>query len=101
MQVPSSKQEASMLNPEALHTFIPAIFHACHLVQPSDRGEYEITDAVNLLIQSERTIDAIRMNGWRVDVGYPEDRDRAEDRLQDEQDDESDAELIDSGGTAE
>jgi glucose-1-phosphate thymidylyltransferase len=60
------------------YTFSPAIFHACHLVQPSNRGEYELSEAVDLLIQSGRTIDAIRMDGWRVDVGYPEDRDRAE-----------------------
>ncbi|WP_254270967.1 UTP--glucose-1-phosphate uridylyltransferase AglF [Haloarcula marina] len=66
------------------YTFSPAIFHACHLVQPSDRGEYEISDAVDLLLQSGRTIDAIRMNGWRTDVGYPEDRDAAEERLQGE-----------------
>ncbi|SER82381.1 UTP--glucose-1-phosphate uridylyltransferase AglF [Natrinema salaciae] len=63
------------------YTFTPAIFHACHLVQPSDRGEYELPDAIDLLIQSGRTIDAIRMDGWRVDVGYPADRDKAEDRL--------------------
>jgi glucose-1-phosphate thymidylyltransferase len=63
------------------YTFTPAIFHACHLVQPSDRGEYELPDAIDLLIQSGRTIDAIRMDGWRVDVGYPEDRDRAEEML--------------------
>jgi glucose-1-phosphate thymidylyltransferase len=63
------------------YTFTPAIFHACHLVQPSDRGEYEITDAINLLIQSGRTIDAIRLDGWRMDIGYPEDRDEAEERL--------------------
>ena len=66
------------------YTFTPAIFHACHLVQPSDRGEYELPDAIDLLIQSGRTIDAIRMDGWRVDVGYPEDRDRAEAKLADE-----------------
>ncbi|NEU58079.1 UTP--glucose-1-phosphate uridylyltransferase AglF [Halorussus sp. MSC15.2] len=60
------------------YTFTPAIFHACHLVQPSNRGEYEISEAIDLLIRSGRTIDAIRMDGWRVDVGYPEDRDRAE-----------------------
>ena len=60
------------------YTFTPAIFHACHLVQPSDRGEYELPDAIDLLIQSGRTIDAIRMDGWRIDVGYPEDRDEAE-----------------------
>jgi glucose-1-phosphate thymidylyltransferase len=64
------------------YTFTPAIFHACHLVQPSDRGEYELPDAVDLLIQSGRTIDAIRMDGWRIDVGYPEDREEAERRLQ-------------------
>jgi glucose-1-phosphate thymidylyltransferase len=65
------------------YTFTPAIFHACHLVQPSDRGEYEITDAVNLLLQSGRTIDAIALEGWRLDIGFPEDRDEAEQRLQD------------------
>jgi glucose-1-phosphate thymidylyltransferase len=66
------------------YTFTPAIFHACHLVQPSDREEYELSDAVDLLIQSGRTIDAIRMDGWRIDVGYPEDRDVAEGRLRGE-----------------
>jgi glucose-1-phosphate thymidylyltransferase long form len=64
------------------YTFSPAIFHACHLVQPSDRGEYELSDAVDLLIQSGRTIDAIGLEGWRIDVGYPEDRDEAEERLE-------------------
>ncbi|QRY24856.1 UTP--glucose-1-phosphate uridylyltransferase AglF [Halobacterium sp. BOL4-2] len=64
------------------YTFSPAIFHACHLVQPSNRGEYEISEAIDLLIQSGRTIDAIGLEGWRVDVGYPEDRDEAEARLQ-------------------
>ncbi|ADD03688.1 UTP--glucose-1-phosphate uridylyltransferase AglF [Natrialba magadii ATCC 43099] len=66
------------------YTFTPAIFHACQLVQPSDRGEYELSDAIDLLIQSGRTIDAIRMEGWRVDVGYPEDRDQATAFLQGE-----------------
>ncbi|NGM69075.1 sugar nucleotidyltransferase [Natronolimnobius sp. AArcel1] len=64
------------------YTFTPAIFHACHLVQPSDRGEYELSDAIDLLIHSGRTIDALRMEGWRIDVGYPEDRGRATQRLE-------------------
>ncbi|QFU81292.1 UTP--glucose-1-phosphate uridylyltransferase AglF [Natronorubrum aibiense] len=68
------------------YTFTPAIFHACHLVQPSDRGEYELPDAIDLLIQSGRTIDAIRMDGWRIDVGYPEDRETAEERIQSDDD---------------
>jgi glucose-1-phosphate thymidylyltransferase len=71
------------------YTFSPAIFHACHLVQPSDRGEYELSDAIDLLIHSGRTIDALPMDGWRIDVGYPEDRDRAERRLRLEEDGDS------------
>jgi glucose-1-phosphate thymidylyltransferase len=80
------------------YTFTPAIFHACHLVQPSNRDEYEISDAVDLLIQSGRTIDAIGLDGWRIDVGYPEDRDEAERRLQgddaDADGDEADADAV-------
>lgn len=64
------------------YTFTPAIFHACHLVQPSGRDEYEISEAIDLLIQSGRTIDAIGLDGWRIDVGYPDDRDEVERRLQ-------------------
>ena len=63
------------------YTFTPAILDACHLVQPSDRGEYELSDAIDLLLRSGRTIDATTMDGWRTDIGYPEDRDRAEQRL--------------------
>jgi len=68
------------------YTFTPAIFHACQLVQPSNRDEYEISDAIDLLLHSGRTIDAIRMDGWRNDIGYPEDRDEAEQRLRGELD---------------
>jgi glucose-1-phosphate thymidylyltransferase len=66
------------------YTFSPAIFHACKLVQPSNRGELEISEAIDLLIRSGRTIDAIRIDGWRTDIGYPEDRDEAERRLREE-----------------
>ena len=75
------------------YTFTPAIFHACHLVQPSDRGEYEISDAIGLLLESGRTIDAIPLDGWRMDIGYPEDRDEAERRLRDESEVETEAEV--------
>ncbi len=64
------------------YTFTPAIFHACKLVQPSNRGEYEISEAIDLLIRSGRTIDAIGLEGWRMDIGYPEDRDEAERRIE-------------------
>ncbi|MCU4753671.1 sugar nucleotidyltransferase [Halobacteria archaeon AArc-curdl1] len=80
--VEKPEEPPSNLVMTGFYTFTPAIFHACHLVQPSNRGEYEISEAIDLLIQSGRTIDAIGIEGWRIDVGYPEDRDEAEKRLQ-------------------
>ena len=38
--------------------------------------------AIDPSIRSGRTIDAIPLDGWRVDVGYPEDREEAEARLE-------------------
>ena len=60
------------------------ILPACREIEPSERGEYELTDAIELLIQDEGCdIEAVPMgeDSWRIDVGYPEDRDEAEDRL--------------------
>ena len=72
----------SNLVPSGFYTFKPAIFHACHLVQPSERGEYELSDSIDLLMQSGRTIEVVALDGWRTDIGYPEDRDEAERRLE-------------------
>ena len=80
--VEKPEEPPSNLVMTGFYTFTPAIFHACHLVQPSNRGEYEISEAIDLLIQSGRTIDAVELDGWRIDIGYPEDRDEAEEQLQ-------------------
>jgi len=47
-------------------------------MQPSDRREYKLSDAIDLLFDSGRTIDVLRLDGWCVDVGYSADRDRVE-----------------------
>ncbi|MFC6733644.1 UTP--glucose-1-phosphate uridylyltransferase AglF [Haladaptatus sp. DYSN1] len=83
--VEKPEEPESNLVMTGFYTFTPAIFHACHLVQPSNRGEYELSEAIDLLIHSGRTIDAIRMEGWRADIGYPEDRDATEERILDEE----------------
>jgi glucose-1-phosphate thymidylyltransferase len=79
--VEKPEEPPSNLVMTGFYTFTPAIFHACRLVRPSDRGEYELSDAIDLLVRSGRTIDAVVLDGWRIDVGYPEDRDEAERRL--------------------
>jgi len=55
-------------------------FTVYHPVHPSSRGEYEVTEAIDLLIRSAQTIDAIRRDGWRLDIGCPKNRDKAKRR---------------------
>jgi glucose-1-phosphate thymidylyltransferase len=64
----------------------------------SNCDEYETSDAIDLLLHSGRTIDAIRLDGWRNDIGYPEARDQAEKRLQGEIDPGMAAEAIQVNG---
>jgi glucose-1-phosphate thymidylyltransferase len=59
------------------------IFEACRLVRPSERGEYELTDAIAVLVAAGLTVEAVELEGWRVNVNTPEDRDRAERMLRD------------------
>lgn len=51
----------------------PAVFHACHLVQPAATGERELSHAVDLLAHAGATIRPVRLEGWRVNVNTPED----------------------------
>jgi glucose-1-phosphate thymidylyltransferase len=62
--------------------FDPDIFHACHLVRPSDRGEYELTDAIDLFLRAGRRVETVELDGWRINVNTPADRDRAEQVLE-------------------
>ena len=58
------------------------IFPALRLVQPSDRGEIELADAVDLLISARMHVQAVPIEGPRVNVNTPEDITRAEKILQ-------------------
>lgn len=82
----SRRPAVESIDDGVLHVQSP-ISHACYLVQPSNRGEYEINEAIDLLIQSGRVIYAIGIEGWRIEVRYPEDRGKAEQRLSDEKED--------------
>jgi dTDP-glucose pyrophosphorylase len=59
----------------------PAIFRACHQVAPSTRGEYELSDAIDRLVETGATVEAVPLAGWRVNVNEPADIERAEQRL--------------------
>ena len=51
----------------------PKIFDIIDNLKPSDRGELEITDALQLLIDKGNTIAYDTVTGWWKDTGTPED----------------------------
>lgn len=56
----------------------PAVFHALALVRPSDRDEYELTDAVDLLVEAGWRVDAITFDGERININTQSDLESAE-----------------------
>lgn len=58
--------------------FSPVIFPACEVLTPSDRGEYELTAAIDLLVHARHDIDLVHAEGWLRNINTPEDRQAAE-----------------------
>jgi glucose-1-phosphate thymidylyltransferase len=56
-----------------VYMFTPAIFEAAHSIEPSGRGELEITDAIDTLIASDRRVESHIVKGWWKDTGKLED----------------------------
>jgi UDP-N-acetylglucosamine diphosphorylase / glucose-1-phosphate thymidylyltransferase / UDP-N-acetylgalactosamine diphosphorylase / glucosamine-1-phosphate N-acetyltransferase / galactosamine-1-phosphate N-acetyltransferase len=55
-----------------LYTFRPSIFEFTATLQPSPRGEYELTDAIRALAQSGKKVQAVELVGEWADVRDPE-----------------------------
>jgi glucose-1-phosphate thymidylyltransferase len=56
-----------------VYLFGPAIHSIVAKLQPSRRGELEITDAIWQLVETGHTVIARRVAGWWKDTGRPED----------------------------
>jgi len=56
---------------------LPAdVFHACALLRPSAEGEYQLSEAVGLLMRAGYEVATVRL-GERVNVNMPADVERA------------------------
>jgi dTDP-glucose pyrophosphorylase len=55
-----------------LYAFRPTIFGFAAKLQPSPRGEYELTDAIRALAQSGKKVQALELVGEWADVRDPE-----------------------------
>ena len=56
-----------------VYMFTPAIHEAARAIQPSARGELEITDAIQHLVDTGRRVEPHVVRGWWKDTGRLED----------------------------
>jgi len=73
-------QKVSDLINVGLYKFTPEIFSAIGKIEKSERGEYEITDAISLLCK-ERKVRVIELKDYWLDMGKPDDVKKIEDFL--------------------
>lgn len=52
-----------------VYAFSPAIGDAVVSVKPSARGEFEITDAIQVLVDGGYEVRAVNLEGWWIDTG--------------------------------
>lgn len=56
-----------------VYLFGPKVFEAVHAIKPAERGELEITDAIQYLIDHEARVEPHIIEGWWKDTGRLED----------------------------
>src|SRR5699024_5210031 len=56
-----------------VYVFSPVVFDAIERLEPSWRGEYEITEAIGTLLDDGCAIDSLVIEGWWKDTGKPAD----------------------------
>ncbi len=57
-------------------------FEVFREVEPSDRGEYELADVIDQMLHEGATVETVELEGWRVNVNEPGDRERASELLE-------------------
>jgi glucose-1-phosphate thymidylyltransferase len=56
-----------------VYMFQPRIFDVCRALEPSGRGEYEITEAIQALVDQDKRVEPHVVTGWWKDTGKWED----------------------------
>jgi len=78
--VEKPEKPISKLSSVGVYKFTPEIFDKLRMIKKSSRGEYEITDAIELLCR-EGKVKACRINDYWIDFTKPEDIEKVEEFL--------------------
>jgi len=78
-----------------VYMFTSSIFEAGKAIEPSGRGELEITDAIQHLVDSGRRVDSHIVHGWWKDTGQVQDMLDANRLILDDIEERHDGELRD------
>ena len=89
-------EPASNLALVGVYMFTPQIHEAAKAIEPSPRGELEITDAIQWLVDSGRRVEPHVVRGWWKDTGRLDDMLEANRLILDTVQRRLDGELIDS-----
>ena len=105
-ELDASKRVARLVekpqNPESdlalvgVYMFTPSIFDAARAIEPSGRGELEITDAIQHLVDGGLRVDPHIVHGWWKDTGQVQDMLEANHLILDDLQERIEGELIDS-----
>ncbi len=79
-----------------VYMFTPAIFEAARSIAPSARGELEITDAIQSLVDGGSRVDPHIVHGWWKDTGQVQDMLEANRLILDDLEESVEGELIES-----
>ncbi|MDQ3768816.1 MAG: glucose-1-phosphate thymidylyltransferase [Actinomycetota bacterium] len=79
-----------------VYMFTPAIYDAARAIAPSARGELEITDALQHLVDTDRRVEPHVVRGWWKDTGRLDDILEANRLVLDRVDARIEGELVDS-----
>ena len=90
------KDPPSNLALVGVYMFTPEVFTAAKAIKPSGRGELEITDAIQHLIDGGKSVDSQTVHGWWKDTGQVQDMLDANRLILDDLAEHVDGELVDS-----
>lgn len=94
--VEKPREPATNLALVGVYMFTPGIHDAARAIAPSDRGELEITDAIQHLVDAGQRVEPHIVRGWWKDTGRLEDMLEANRLILDNVEQRIEGELVDS-----